>query len=204
MALCQATKSLYPSIGFSWLLTTGYWLLVILQNVTHQRAGEVAGQAIHRRRFFLEKTGELARDFILLAKAVVGIVVECFAIPTGERNAHIHCDQRARKAPGLRIVSKRRDLRRGHNAAQGRISRVCRVGNVIVGSAGEFVHHGGSQNLLQAITGGAVLKSRNGDAAKVAGQGGALPADVIAAAGQEKYEGRSKKNCERTKDEGRR
>src|SRR5205823_12608279 len=110
------------------------------------------------------------------------ILVKFLAIAPSQRNAHVHRDQRTGETPGLRIVGERRDLRRGDNAVQGRISSIRRMGDVIVGAAGEFVHHGGGQNLLKTIAGGTVLKSRNGDAANVAGQRSTLSADVVAAA----------------------
>ena len=59
------------------------------------------------------------------------------------------------------------------------------MSDVIVGPAGEFVHHRRGKDLLQAITGSPVLEGRNGDAANVAGQRSGLSADVVAAAGDD-------------------
>src|SRR5512133_309569 len=55
-----------------------------LQDVAHQCAGEVARQAVERGRIFLEEAGDLARHLVLLAKRVIGIVVEHRALAIDE------------------------------------------------------------------------------------------------------------------------
>src|SRR5664280_2212243 len=55
--------------------------LVGLQDVADQRLGKTIRDAAQSRFFFLEKTGSIPRDLILLAVQIIGILPEYLALP---------------------------------------------------------------------------------------------------------------------------